>query len=80
MADQDKYSTPSSRNAEEILNNHNSDTKEMRVKAEVTRIQARQQAAQIKIEARQYAEQDAQLRAAIEKIPLEDRSVPDQAN
>lgn len=80
MADQEKYSINPSQNSEEILTHSNSDAKEMRAKAATTRIQAQQQAAQIKIEASQYAELDAQLRAEIEKIPPELRYVPDQAS
>lgn len=80
MADQEKYSIDLSRNTEETLNHSNSDAKKMRAIAATTRIQARQQAAQIKIEARQYAELDAQLRAEIEKILPEHQYVPDQAS
>lgn len=69
MSEQDKYSQAPSRNTEEIRNNYNSDLKEMRAKA-----------ARARIAARQKAEQDAQLRAAIERIPLEHRYVSAQAN
>ncbi|MGR3278648.1 hypothetical protein ACSYAD_26495 [Acaryochloris marina NIES-2412] len=69
MSEQDKYSIPPSRNTEEILDNYNSDAKQMRAKA-----------ARARIAARQKAERDARQRAAIEKIPLEHRYVPDQAS
>ena len=68
MSEQEQYPIPPSRNTEEILDNYNSDAKEMRAKA-----------ARARIAARQKAERDAAQRAAIEQIPLEHRYVPDQA-
>ena len=80
MADQDKYSIDPSRHPEEILSHFNCDAKKMRANASATRIQAQQQAAQIKIETKQHAEQAAQQRAAIKNIPSEHRPIPDQAS
>lgn len=68
MTEKNYYSIPPSRNTEEILDNYNSDAKKMRAKASRARIAARQK-----------AERDARQRAAIEKIPAEHQSVPDQA-
>lgn len=68
MSEQDKYQVAPSRNTEAIRKHYNSDLKEMRAKA-----------ARARIAARQKAEQDAQQRAAIERIPPEHRYVPDQA-
>ncbi|BDM83724.1 hypothetical protein [Acaryochloris marina] len=69
MSEQDQYTIPPTRNTEEIQKNYNSDAKEMRAKA-----------ARARIAARKKAERDARQRAAIEKIPLEHRYVPDQAS
>lgn len=87
MSEQEQHSIPPSRNTEEILENYNSDVKEMRAKAARDRITARQQAEQVKIEVRQYSERSRQYskraeqhKEAIENIPLEHRYNPDQAS
>ncbi|BDM83856.1 hypothetical protein [Acaryochloris marina] len=69
MSEQDKYTITPSRNTDEIQKNYNSDAKAMRAKA-----------ARARIAARQKAERDARQRAAVEKIPLEHRYIPDQAS
>lgn len=66
MSEQNQYSVAPSRNTEAIQKNYNNDAKEMRAKA-----------ARARIAARKKAERDAQLKAAIEKIPPEHRYMPD---
>lgn len=66
MSNQEQFQAVPSRNTEAILKTYNSDVKQMRAKA-----------AKARIAARKKVERDEQMKAAIEKIPLEHRYVPD---